>query len=172
MFTSGAKYRFLKRAFLPACFIAVPFLTAAPVLSVAEFEAVDKLRVGAYAVIQGSADVQGAGFSVGGSSFAVSYGKIGIGTAAPAALLHISSAAGAGGALVLISTGASEVIRMTGAGEIYAAEYCGAALQGLAAPASADAAANKAYVDAFEDTCALGRAPSFPTFCPHMGQHS
>ncbi|OGR62856.1 MAG: hypothetical protein A2X31_07020 [Elusimicrobia bacterium GWB2_63_22] len=62
-------------------------------LSAAEFEAVDKLRVGAYAVIQGSADVQGAGFSVGGSSFAVSYGKIGIGTAAPAALLEVSGAA-------------------------------------------------------------------------------
>ena len=158
MFTSSFKFKFLKRVFFPAFFIAAYFLAAASRLAAAEFEAVDNLRVGAYAVIQGSADVQGAGFSVGGSSFAVSYGKIGIGTAAPAALLHISSAAGAGGDLVLISTGSSDVIRMTGGGGIYAAKYYGGVLQGLAAPASADAAANKAYVDAFEDTCALGSA--------------
>jgi len=139
--------------------VIIGFIQVCPtILSAAEFEVVDKLRVDAYAVIQGSADVQGAGFSVGGSSFAVSYGKIGIGTAAPAALLHISSAAGAGGDLVLISTGSSDVIRMTGAGEIYAAKYYGNALQGLAAPATTDSAANKAYVDAVTDICAYGNA--------------
>ncbi|HAF95240.1 MAG: hypothetical protein A2021_06395 [Elusimicrobia bacterium GWF2_52_66] len=52
-------------------------------------------------------------------------GNVGINTTAPLALLHISSAAGVSGNMVLISTGSSNVIRMTGAGEIFATKFIG-----------------------------------------------
>ena len=52
-------------------------------------------------------------------------GNIGMNITAPLALLHISSAAGVSGNMVLISTGSSNVIRMTGAGEIFATKFIG-----------------------------------------------
>ena len=52
-------------------------------------------------------------------------GNIGIGTITPNYRLVVSSGAGASGTLVAISTGTSEVIRMTGAGEIYANKFYG-----------------------------------------------
>ena len=78
-----------------------------------------------YSVLKGPADVQSGSFSVGSSSFSVQYGKVGIGTSEPSALLHISTGAGVSGDLVLVSTGPSTVIRMTGAGEIYANKFYG-----------------------------------------------
>jgi hypothetical protein len=98
---------------------------AALSLSAAEFEVTNNLRVDNYAVVQGSADVLGSSFSVGGSSFSVKYGMVGVGTSAPSALLHVSSAPGVSGNLLVISTGASNVIRMTGSGEIYANKLYG-----------------------------------------------
>ena len=62
-----------------------------PGLYAAEFEVLDRFSVDGYVVLRGSADVQGGGFAVGLSSFAVHYGKVGIGTTAPASKLHISS---------------------------------------------------------------------------------
>jgi hypothetical protein len=98
-------------------------LTAASLA--AEFEVVDILRVDGYAVMHSSVDITGSRFSVGGSTLSAQYGKVGIGTAAPSFLLQVSSAAGADGDLVVISTGSSNVIRMTGKGEIYANKYYG-----------------------------------------------
>ncbi|HAT73281.1 MAG TPA: hypothetical protein DCS63_10750 [Elusimicrobia bacterium] len=90
---------------------------------------------GTYAVFQGTAEVQGNAFSVGGSTLSAQYGKVGIGTSTPSFLLHVSSAQGVGGDLLVISTGSSNVIRMTGAGEIYANKFYGdgSSLTGLAA---------------------------------------
>lgn len=53
------------------------------------------------------------------------YGNVGVGTTTPSYRLHITSAAGTGGDMLVVSTGASNVIRMTGAGEIYASKYYG-----------------------------------------------
>jgi hypothetical protein len=52
-------------------------------------------------------------------------GSVGIGTTSPAYRLQVSSAAGEAGTMMAISTGTSDVIRMTGAGEIYANKYYG-----------------------------------------------
>ena len=52
-------------------------------------------------------------------------GNVGVGSTAPSYRLHISSGAGEAGDIVVISTGGSNVIRMTGAGEIYANKYYG-----------------------------------------------
>lgn len=61
------------------------------------------------------------------------YGNVGIGTSSPAYRLVISSAAGSNNTILVISTGTSEVIRMNGAGEIYANKYYGdgSALTGI-----------------------------------------
>jgi len=91
----------------------------------AEFEIVDVLRVDGYTIMQSSVDVAGNRFAVGGSTLSAQYGKVGIGTSTPSFLLQISSAPGAGGDLLVISTGSSDVIRMTGAGEIYANKFYG-----------------------------------------------
>ena len=67
------------------------FFSCGPGAHAAEFEVVDRFSVDGYAVLRGSADIPGGGFAVGLSSFTVQYGKVGIGTAAPASKLHISS---------------------------------------------------------------------------------
>ncbi|MDO8805777.1 MAG: hypothetical protein Q7R35_15260, partial [Elusimicrobiota bacterium] len=51
--------------------------------------------------------------------------RFGLGTNAPAAQLHISTSAGSSGDLLVISTGIAKVIRMNGAGAIYATKYYG-----------------------------------------------
>jgi len=91
----------------------------------AEFEIVDVLRVDGYTIMQSSVDVAGNRFAVGGSTLSAQYGKVGIGTSTPSFLLQISSAPGAGGDLLVISTGASNIIRMTGSGEIFANKFYG-----------------------------------------------
>ncbi|MCG2725649.1 MAG: hypothetical protein L6420_05230 [Elusimicrobia bacterium] len=62
---------------------------------------------------------------VGPSTGVGTIGRVGIGTSSPQAELHVSSAAGVSSDLLIISTGASNVIRMTGAGEIYANKFYG-----------------------------------------------
>lgn len=90
-----------------------------------EWEMMDRFSVDGYSEFRGTVAVPSGGFTVGGSTFAVQYGKIGIGTSTPSFLLHISTAAGVAGDLVVISTGDINVIRMTGAGEIYANKFNG-----------------------------------------------
>lgn len=51
--------------------------------------------------------------------------EVGIGEPAPRARLHISSGIGAAGNIVLISTGSSDLIRMTGEGRVYANYFHG-----------------------------------------------
>ncbi|KAF0127547.1 MAG: hypothetical protein FD189_21 [Elusimicrobia bacterium] len=51
--------------------------------------------------------------------------RVGIGETAPRARLHISSGIGSAGNIVLISTGSSDLIRMTGEGRIYANYFHG-----------------------------------------------
>ncbi|MEF3281053.1 MAG: hypothetical protein K6357_08845 [Elusimicrobiota bacterium] len=69
--------------------------------------------------------VTGNAFSVGGSTFVVKEGKVGIGTNNPIYNLVVSSGAGENGVIVAITTGTSEMIRITGAGEIYASKFIG-----------------------------------------------
>ena len=69
----------------------------APLLGVmalyaAEFEVLDRFSVDGYSVFRGSADIPGGSFVVGGSTFVVKSGNVGIGTTAPGASLHIVSA--------------------------------------------------------------------------------
>ena len=52
-------------------------------------------------------------------------GNLGVGTPSPAYRLVVSSGAGEAGNMVVISTGASDVIRMTGDGTIYANRFVG-----------------------------------------------
>jgi hypothetical protein len=61
--------------------------------------------------------------------------KVGVGTTSPAYRLHVSSGAGEAGNLLVISTGASNVVRMTGDGSVYANRYYGngSALTGVSA---------------------------------------
>lgn len=61
--------------------------------------------------------------AAGGAMF--SNGPLVIGETIPAASLHISSAAGYSGDMVMVSTGVSPVIRMTGAGGVYATRFYG-----------------------------------------------
>lgn len=65
----------------------------------------------------------------------LSDGNVGISSSTPLYRLVISSGAGESGNMVVISTGSSNVIRMTGAGEIYANKYYGdgSALDGITA---------------------------------------
>ena len=49
----------------------------------AEFEVLDKFSVDGYSVLRGSADIPGGSFTVGGSTFVVKNGNVGVGTANP-----------------------------------------------------------------------------------------
>ena len=62
----------------------------------AEFEVLDRLSVDGYSVLRGSADIPGGGFSVGGSTFVVKGGNVGIGTTNPQSQLEVSGQASAG----------------------------------------------------------------------------
>ena len=65
-------------------------LWAGQPLHAAEFEVLDRLSVDGYSVLRGSADIPGGSFTVGGSTFVVKDGNVGIGTASPGAKLEIS----------------------------------------------------------------------------------
>ena len=71
----------------------------------AEFEVLDRLSVDGYTVLRGSADIPGGGFAVGGSTFVVKDGKVGIGTTNPNGLLTLkSSGVGTTGGIRLIAS--------------------------------------------------------------------
>ena len=75
-------------------------------------------------------------------------GNFGIGSTAPLYRLVVSSAAGEAGNMLVISTGTSDVIRLTGAGEIYANYYHGdgSQLNGVVATGIADNAVTTAKI--------------------------
>ncbi len=62
--------------------------------SAAEFEVLDRLSVDGYSVFRGSVAVPGGGFAVGGSTFVVKNGNVGIGTTSPMSGLHVISSNG------------------------------------------------------------------------------
>ncbi|MCM2267409.1 MAG: hypothetical protein NDI60_06480, partial [Elusimicrobiales bacterium] len=59
--------------------------------------------------------------------------SVGVGTGSPAYKLHVSSAAGEAGDILVVSTGASNIFRVSGAGEVRANKYYGdgSALTGI-----------------------------------------
>ena len=59
----------------------------------AEFEILDRFSVDGYTVLRGSADIPGGSLAVGGSTFAVKGGKVGIGTTSPGGKLSVVPAA-------------------------------------------------------------------------------
>lgn len=65
-------------------------LLGGPAIHAAELEVLDRFSVNGYAVLRGSADISGSGFTVGGSTFVVKNGNVGIGTSSPAANLDVS----------------------------------------------------------------------------------
>jgi len=67
-------------------------------------------------------------------------GNVGIGTVAPAYRLVVSSGAGEAGTMMTISTGTSDVIRMTGDGSVYANRFFGdgSGLTGISAAGAGD----------------------------------
>ena len=71
--------------------LLAPLLGGAAVHA-AEFEVMDRFSVDGYSVLRGSADIPGGSFAVGGSTFVVKDGKVGIGTASPGSLLSLYSA--------------------------------------------------------------------------------
>ena len=77
-----------------------------------------------------------------------SAGNLGIGTTAPGYRLVVSSGAGEAGNMLVVSTGASNVIRMTGAGEVYANKYYGdgSALSGISGASPVGSALTSANV--------------------------
>ncbi len=79
----------------------------------AEFEVLDRLSVDGYSVLRGSADISGSGFSVGGSTFVVKAGNVGIGTTAAVALLSLGNGNAqplpAGTKLWIGGTGSSQI---------------------------------------------------------------
>ena len=60
----------------------------------AEFEVLDRFSVDGYAVLRGSADIPGGSFSVGGSTFVVKDGNVGIGTAVANQKLSVNGGIG------------------------------------------------------------------------------
>ena len=70
-----------------------------------EFEVLDRLSVDGYTVLRGSADIPGGSFAVGGSTFVVKSGKVGIGTTAPGRPLVVYGPTDALSPAVLIKGG-------------------------------------------------------------------
>ncbi|MEI7529792.1 MAG: hypothetical protein WCK76_12715, partial [Elusimicrobiota bacterium] len=108
------------------------------------FRIVNKFESNGYALLKSSATVRGgldvsttsvSGYvlkvssdtgAAGQELFYVSNaGLVGIGLADPRYRLHISGAAGSSEDIVVISTGGSDLIRMNGAGDIYAGSFTG-----------------------------------------------
>ena len=96
--------------FLACCF---ELLTPPPPLSAAEFEVLDKFSVDGYTLLRGTADIKGSNFTVGGATFVVLGGKVGIGTGAPQKNLdvigqtRIAGSAGSGYALLELGQSAT-----------------------------------------------------------------
>ena len=68
----------------------VPLLAGPAAVYAAEFEVLDRFSVDGYTVLRGSADIPGGSFAVGGATFVVKSGNIGIGTAAPGSKLEVN----------------------------------------------------------------------------------
>ena len=71
--------------------LLAPLLGGAAVHA-AEFEVMDRFSVDGYSVLRGSADIPGGSLAVGGSTFVVKGGYVGIGTDSPGSLLNLYSA--------------------------------------------------------------------------------
>ena len=81
--------RFIKKYLLSA--LLAPLFGGAAAHG-AEFEVLDRLSVNGYTVFRGSADIPGGSLAVGGSTFVVKGGYVGIGTDSPGSLLNLYSA--------------------------------------------------------------------------------
>lgn len=78
----------------------------------------------------------------GSNMFSNVPGNVGIGTGTPSFALHVASAAGFAGDILVVSTGASDMFRVNGLGEVRAARYFGdgSALTGIMAAVGAASA--------------------------------
>ncbi len=86
----------------------------------AEFEVLDRLSVDGYTVLRGSADISGGSFTVGGSTFVIKDGKVGIGTTAPGGKLQVDDASSAAAYPILVNNPVSGT-NIAGAGIKFAA---------------------------------------------------
>ena len=110
------------------------FLPGGPLIHAAEFEVLDRFSVDGYTEFRGTVAVTGGSFAVGGSTFVVKGGNVGIGTAAPCGLFQVG-----GGSLTVLESGnvgigtTNPSVRFEVNGEIKigtAAALCGPAAAG------------------------------------------
>ena len=92
---------YIKRLLFLALLAPLP---GAALLRAAEFEVLDRFSVDGYSVFRGSADISGGSFAVGGSTFVVKNGNVGIGTTGPGDKLEIGDGTAAAG-LSIYGTG-------------------------------------------------------------------
>ena len=79
----------------------------------AEFEVADRFSVDGYSEFRGTAAVPSGGFSVGGSTFVVKNGNVGIGTTEPAVSLDVAGGIKAGSVATACTLGIAGTIRWT-----------------------------------------------------------
>ena len=101
-------------------FILIALGYAGGALFAAEFEVLDRLSVDGYTVLRGSADIPGGSFAVGGSTFVIKDGKVGIGTTAPGGKLQVDDASSAATYPILVNNPVSGT-NIAGAGIKFAA---------------------------------------------------
>lgn len=87
-------------------------------------------------------------------------GEVGVGTTSPAARLHVSSGTGWGGDIVVVSTGTSNLVRLTGQGEVFANKFIGdgSSLTNVAGVATGSIDTAKLASDAVDSTKILSGA--------------
>ena len=71
--------RFTEKVLVTALLAALPGMAS---VCAAEFEVLDRFSVDGYSVLRGSADIPGGSFAVGGATFVVKAGNVGIGATA------------------------------------------------------------------------------------------
>ena len=87
-------------------------------LHAAEFEVLDKFSVDGYSVLRGSADIIGGGFAVGGSSFVVKGGNVGIGTTSPAVKFQVYDTNTGSSATMRVTTPSGSEVVISTAGNV------------------------------------------------------
>ncbi len=93
--------------------------------------------------------------------FVSSWGPVGIGLSTASYMLHIATGAGKADEILVISTGASNIFRVTGEGKVYANRYYGDGSQLSGITAGANPGGSDTYVQFNDGGSALGGNSGF-----------